>query len=95
MRVNIYHHEIGWMASRAEHVTKHVEDTGVTFHGVRLPTEALREHEPGDDDSAAVTLWFPWTRADGHDTTDMRSIAYTILRVCDEIDTGQIRLTDI
>lgn len=85
MRVNVYHHEIPFMAALAEHITK-TADTGNTFHGIRLPTEPPLMHQPGDDDSAAVTLWFPWTRADGHDTTDMRHIARFILQVCDDVD---------
>lgn len=85
MRVNVYHHEITYMATRGEHITK-IADTGIRFHGIRLPTEPVREHEPGDDDSAAITLWFPWTRANGHDTNDMRDIARFITQVCNDID---------
>lgn len=85
MRVNVYHHEIPFMAERAEHVTT-IADTGERFHGIRLPVEPPVMHQPGDDDSGAVTLWFPWTRAGGHDTLDMRRIARFILQVCDNVD---------
>lgn len=85
MRVNIYHHEIEFMADRGEPVEK-TADTGITFFGFRLPTEPVREHEPGDDDSAAVTLWLPWTRKNGHDTRDVRRIAHRLLVWCDSVD---------
>lgn len=85
MRINIYHHEIPYMANRVEHVEK-VADTGNTFHGIRLYTEPPLEHEPGDDDSAAITLWVPWTKAGGHDTADLRKIGEHIITFCDEVD---------
>lgn len=86
MRLNLYHHEIPFMASRVEHVRK-VADTGNTFHGLRLYTEPPLEHEPGDDDSSAITLWVPWTKAGGHDVEDLRIIGNVILRFCAEVAT--------
>lgn len=88
MRVNVYHHEIAFMAERAEHVTK-TADTRTTFHGIRLPTEPPLPHQPNDDDSGAVTLWFPWSRTNGHDTHDMRRIAGFLLQVCDDMDANR------
>lgn len=85
MRVNLYHHEIPFMASRVEHVTK-TADTGNVFHGFRMYTEPPLEHEPGDDDSAAVTLWVPWTLAGGHDTDDLLTIARALINFCAEVD---------
>lgn len=73
------------MASRVEHVSK-LADTGNIFHGIRLYTEPLLEHEPGDDDSAAITLWVPWTKAGGHDTADLRTIGERIIKFCDAVD---------
>lgn len=75
-RINVYHHETQWMADRgAEIVTKDVADTGNRFYGIRFYTEDVREHEPGDDDSAAITIWLPWTRADGHDVYILERLA--------------------
>lgn len=85
-RINIYHHETEWMANRgAEIVTKVVADTGLTFYGVRFYTEDVREHEPGDDDSAAVTIWLPWSRADGHNVTILMSLAQDMIDAADGI----------
>lgn len=75
------------MASRVEHVRK-VADTGNTFHGFRMYTEPPLEHEPGDDDSAAITLWVPWTKKYGNDVTDLRKIGEAILNFCDSVPTG-------
>lgn len=86
MRLNIYHHELPYMAKRNEIVEKLVEDTRNTFYGVRFYTEPPFEHEPGDDDSAAITLWVPWTKRGGHDTADLRIIAMRLLKACDEIE---------
>lgn len=75
-RINVYHHETQFMADRGgELVVKDVADTGNRFYGVRFYTEAVREHEPGDDDSAAITIWLPWTRVDGHDVDILDRIA--------------------
>jgi hypothetical protein len=90
VRINLYHHEMPHMAERAEHVTK-TADTGITFHGLRLYTEPPLEHEPGDDDSAAVTFWVPWTRRGGHDTRDIRSIAHRLLAFCESVDRAEGR----
>lgn len=85
MRINIYHHEIPFMADRVEHVEK-VADTGNLFYGIRLYTEPPLEHEPGDDDSAAITLWVPWTKEGGHFTGDLRTIGEKIIKFCDAVD---------
>lgn len=85
MRINLYHHEIPFMAERVEHVSK-VADTGNVFYGIRFYTEPPLEHEPGDDDSAALTLWVPWTKRGGHDATDLRKIAASLRHFCDAVD---------
>jgi len=85
MRINVYHHEIQFMATRAVWLTK-TADTGDNFYGLRLPTEPELMHQPGDDDSAAVTLWVPWTRRGGHDTRELRAIAENMIRFCDWVD---------
>jgi hypothetical protein len=90
MRINVYHHEIEWMAKRGGGLfTKSAE--GNIWYGVRFYTEAPLEHEPGDDDSAAITLWAPWTRRRGADTTALRKIAQELLDACDEIDRAETR----
>lgn len=84
MRINVYHHELDYM-QRTEIVRKKA-DTGTTFYGVRFYTEPPLMHQPGDDDSAAITLWVPWTKAQGHNTAPLRSIASALTRICDEIE---------
>lgn len=81
MRINVYHHEIPFMASRVEHVTTMAADTENTFHGLRMYTEPPLEHEPGDDDSSAITLWVSET-----DTGDLLAIARAIISFCSEVD---------
>jgi len=90
MRINLYHHEIPFMASRVEHVLK-TADTGNAFHGLRLYTEPPLEHEPGDDDSAAITFWVPWTKRGGHDVADLRKIGQAILNFCEVVEDGEFR----
>lgn len=84
MRINLYHHEIPFMATRHELVTRTVGDN--TFYGIRFYTEGPFEHEPGDDDSAAITFWIPWTKRDGQNTSHLRTIADAITNYCDQID---------
>lgn len=84
MRINVYHHELHHML-RTEVVRKKA-DTGSTFYGVRFYTEPPLMHQSGDDDSSAITLWVPWSRAEGHNTEPLRSIAAALTRMCDEID---------
>lgn len=83
-RMNIYHHEVPFMATRHELIEKHVGAN--TFYGIRLYTEGPFEHEPGDDDSAAITIWIPWTKRDGQDTSHLRTVADAITNYCDQID---------
>lgn len=85
MRINIYHHELRFMADRCDPVKK-TSDTGITFYGIRLYTEAPLMHQPGDDDSSAITLWVPWTKRNGHDTSDLREIARQLVEFCDCVD---------
>lgn len=85
MRINLYHHEIPFMASRYEFITKEA-DTGNTFHGLRFYTEPPLEHEPGDDDSSAVTFWVPWTKRGGHDVQDLRVVANLLAEFCTYVE---------
>ncbi len=89
MRINLYHHEMKFMAERAEHIKK-TADTGNEFHGFRFYTEAPLMHQPGDDDSAAVTLWVPWTRKGGHETWELKQIARKILAFCEDVDAQEV-----
>lgn len=58
MRVNIYHHEMEFAATRVELVKKVAE--GFTYYGIRIYTEApLIDAADNDDDSGAVTFWYP------------------------------------
>lgn len=87
MRINVYHHELLKMAERgAEHVRK-TADTGVVFHGVRFYTEAPLMHQPGDDDSSAITLWVPWTKKRGHDSRSLIVVAEQIINFSRSIPT--------
>jgi hypothetical protein len=66
MRINVY----------AEELTDRVEVVGkappnhpdVEFRGVRmyLASPDVLHADPDDDDSSAITIWVPWTRAGGH-----------------------------
>lgn len=85
MRINVYHHEAPYMATRYEHVEK-VADTGNTFHGLRMYTEPPLFHEPDDDDSSAITFWVPWTKKGGHDVSDLRQIAENLMMFCDDLE---------
>lgn len=90
MRINIYDHELKFMESRIEHVTK-TADTDITFHAIRLYTEPPLMHQPDDDDSSAISIWLPWTEAAGHDTSALRRIAQAFVTFCDIIDAEQAR----
>lgn len=85
MRINVYHHEVEFMAGRGGNIeVKSAE--GVDWYGVRFYTEAPIEHQPGDDDSSAITIWVPWTRRGGHDLSGLRKIAQELMDCCDEIE---------
>jgi hypothetical protein len=84
MRINIYDHDVEVMAERAELVTK-IDAAGSEFHGIRFYTEPPRMHQPGDDDSAAITLWVPWNHGGGRDMSALRKIAAVILKYCDQV----------
>lgn len=85
MRLNIYHHEVPFMAERTE-VVKTVADTGNTFYGLRFYTEPPLMHQPGDDDSSAITLWVPWTNKNGHSVEKLRLVFERGLQMCAEIE---------
>ena len=85
MRINLYHHEMKFMAERVEHIRK-TADTGIEFHGIRFYTEAPLMHQPDDDDSSAVTFWVPWTKKSGHNVAQLRRIALNMIQICDSIE---------
>jgi hypothetical protein len=91
MRVNAYAEEL---TDRIEHVTKSMpmDDHGlggITFHAVRLYLGFPFLHREDDDDSSAITVWVPWTRAEGHDfdrvISTLRGMARTLEIVRDEV----------
>jgi hypothetical protein len=66
MRINIYAEEV---TDRVEIVTKAPPNhPDVEFAGVRLylASPEVLHADPADDDSSAITIWVPWTRAGGH-----------------------------
>ena len=85
MRINVYDHELKFMAERWESVSK-TADTGVTFHGIRFYTEAPLMHQPNDDDSSAITIWVPWTKELGRSTKELRQIAAAINTFCHSVE---------
>lgn len=72
------------MSTRHELIKKDVGTN--SFYGIRFYMEGPVEHEPGDDDSAAITIWIPWTKRDGQNTSQLRTIADAIVNYCDQID---------
>jgi hypothetical protein len=83
MRINIYHHEMPFMASRAEEIYKDAED--VRYRAIRFHTEAPLIHKPGYDDSAGIAFWLPHKNGRS-DTADLRAIAKRMLAFCDTVD---------
>lgn len=76
MRLNIYAEEL---TDETELVTKTVTDEKFgtrTFYGVRFYLKSPPElhADPADDDRSAITIWVPWTRADGHEFDVVRNI---------------------
>lgn len=66
MRINIYAEEL---TDRIEVVTKAPPNHPDTeFAGIRLylASPDVLHADPDDDDSSAITIWVPWTRAGGH-----------------------------
>lgn len=88
MRVNIYKEEL---TSRVEivHSDKSIAAFGVRFYLYLPVTDLSIEnqqrrgpfiHHPGDDDSSAVTFWFPNTRAGRMQALDLFGIAADQIR---------------
>lgn len=72
MRINIYHHEMEFASKRVEMVIKVAE--GFTYYGIRVYTEApLLDAADNDDDSGAVTFWYPTKGKDRKPDTDKMS----------------------
>ena len=82
MRVNVYDHEL---TDRVEIAEATAENTGESFYGIRIYVGPTIMHQPGDDDSGAVTFWIPWTRRGGHDLTLLRSAFSKMLDALDVV----------
>lgn len=86
MRINVYHHELLQMSKRGpEHVEK-IADTGIKFHAIRFYTEPPLMHQPGDDDSSAITFWVPWTKKGGHDPAALKAIGEALVKFANELN---------
>lgn len=83
MRINVYDHEL---TDRVEVVTATADNTGQSFFGVRIYVGPTIMHQPGDDDSAAVTWWVPWTKRNGHDVATLRSAFQKALEAIEEVE---------
>jgi hypothetical protein len=62
IRINVYSQEL---TKEVEVVSKRAEDTGITYHGVRLylASPDLLHHTAEDDDRSAITFWIPHARS--------------------------------
>lgn len=58
MRINVYSQEL---TKEVKVVSKRADDTGITYHGVRmyLASPDILHHAPDDDDRSAITFWIP------------------------------------
>jgi len=90
MRVNVYDHEL---TDRVEVATATADNTGQSFYGVRIYVGPVIMHQPGDDDSSAVTWWVPWSQRGGHDLSVLKSAFQKALASLGEIE-ARIRLED-
>lgn len=80
MRINVYAEELLQLPeptakSRAvEVVTKTVNQE--LFYGIRMYLHSPKELHYGtsDDDRSAITFWVPWTKAGGHDPSNLLSL---------------------
>lgn len=67
MRINVYSQEL---TTELKVISKKAEDTGITYHGVRmyLASPDILHHTEEDDDRSAITFWIPnaerFTKAD-------------------------------
>lgn len=85
MRINVYAEE---MTDEVETVIKKVSDKKFgdrEFYGFRFYLKSPEElhADPVDDDRSAITLWVPWTRANGNDPTVVRSMLENMLEALD------------
>ena len=58
MRINVYSQEL---TKEITVISKKAEDTGITYHGIRLYLHSpdLLHHTAQDDDRSAITFWIP------------------------------------
>lgn len=87
MRINVYAEEL---TQEVTLETKTVTDEKFgtrTFYGVRmwLKSPDVLHSDPADDDRSAITIWVPWTRADGH---DFRSVADMLQEMMSKLAEG-------
>lgn len=81
MRINVYAEEL---TDETELVTKEVTDEKFgtrTFYGLRFYLKSPPElhHDPEDDDRSAITIWVPWTKAEGHKFTPVQFLLEDLL----------------
>jgi hypothetical protein len=88
MRVNVYDHEL---TDRVEVAKATADNTGQSFYGVRIYVGPVIMHQPGDDDSSAVTWWVPWSQRGGHDLRLLKSAFQKALASLAQIE-AEIRL---
>jgi len=88
MRINVYSQEL---TKEVVLVSKKAEDTGITYHGVRmfLASPDILHHTPEDDDRSAITFWIP--NAESFTPTDLLNIFDDAAAIiADEISKGLI-----
>lgn len=81
MRINLYAEELTtetqWLSKTTVQRDEATgRETRRTFYGVRFflaSPDALHD-TPDDDDRSAVTLWVPWTAAEGHNWALVESL---------------------
>lgn len=82
MRINVYSQEL---TQEVEVVSKKAQDTGITYHGIRLYLHSpdLLHHTKDDDDRSAITFWIPHVESftPAHLAAVFRNMAEQVERV--------------
>lgn len=84
MRLNVYAEEL---VDRVEVVSKSPDNhPNESFKGVRmyLASPDVLHSDPDDDDSSAITIWVPWTKAGGHRPDVVTSLLRKMADALDE-----------
>lgn len=79
MRLNVYAEEL---TDRVEVVSKSPDNhPNESFKGIRmyLASPDVLHSDPNDDDSSAITIWVPWTKAGGHRPDVVTNILYDMI----------------